>query len=266
MNQIKAVVFDWAGTTVDFGCFAPVDAFVRIFKEKDIDLTFEEVRAPMGMAKKDHVRAILNFPRITGLWYERFGTDWTEADATALYEEFEPALMENLAGYTEVLEGVTEICGWLRKNQIKIGSTTGYTRDMMDVVCRRAKAQGYEPDAVVTSEMTRGKGRPAPDMLFKNMELLGVYSPSAVIKVGDTVADIKEGVSAGAVSVGVVIGSSVMGLTEEEYGELGEPEKFAACRRTMAVFREAGADHVIMTINELPALIENINRERRAYG
>ena len=173
MNQIKAVIFDWAGTTVDFGCFAPVKAFMRIFKDQGIDLTAQEVRIPMGMAKKDHIRAIMGFPRITRLWHERFGTGWTEADVAALYAEFEPYLMATLGGYAEVLDGVIETCEWLRGKQIKIGSTTGYTREMMTVVCREAGRQGYEPDTVVTSDMTDGRGRQGPEMMFKNMELWG---------------------------------------------------------------------------------------------
>lgn len=263
MNQIKAVVLDWAGTTVDFGCFAPLDVFKRIFADKGIELTLEEVRLPMGMAKKDHIRAILLFPRITALWQERFGIAWTETDVEAMYADFEPLMMETLAGHTEVLEGVIDTCGWLRRNRIKIGSTTGYTGKMMETVCREAGKKGYMPDAVVTADMVGGCGRPAPDMMFKNMELLGVYPPSAIVKVGDTVADIEEGLNAGAVSVGVVVGSSVMGMTKEEYGALDEKEKIEACRRAAAVFCTAGADHVILSLKELPALIEMINSKRR---
>lgn len=53
MGKIEAVIFDWAGTTVDFGCFAPVQAFVEVFKHFGIEPTMEEVRKPMGMLKKE---------------------------------------------------------------------------------------------------------------------------------------------------------------------------------------------------------------------
>lgn len=33
MNRIKGVIFDWAGTTVDFGCTSPVSAFMKHFAE-----------------------------------------------------------------------------------------------------------------------------------------------------------------------------------------------------------------------------------------
>ncbi|EHG8745147.1 phosphonoacetaldehyde hydrolase [Enterococcus faecium] len=49
--MIKTVIFDWAGTTVDFGCMAPVHAFRNAFLEKGIQLTDKEIREPMGKLK-----------------------------------------------------------------------------------------------------------------------------------------------------------------------------------------------------------------------
>ncbi len=59
-NQIEGVILDWAGTAVDFGCFAPVHVFIDIFQKVGIDVTMEEARAPMGMLKIDHIRAMLS--------------------------------------------------------------------------------------------------------------------------------------------------------------------------------------------------------------
>ena len=70
MKKIKAVIFDWAGTTVDYGCMAPVQAFVEVFKQYGIEPTMEEVRKPMGMLKIDHIRTMLQMERIRGLWVE----------------------------------------------------------------------------------------------------------------------------------------------------------------------------------------------------
>ena len=68
MNKIEAVIFDWAGTTVDFGCFAPVNVFIEIFKEVGIEVTMEEARLPMGMLKWDHIKTMLQMERISNLW------------------------------------------------------------------------------------------------------------------------------------------------------------------------------------------------------
>ena len=63
MNRIKGVIFDWAGTTVDFGCTSPVSAFKEAFRRAGIDVTDEEVRAPMGLLKRDHIKSMLAMPR-----------------------------------------------------------------------------------------------------------------------------------------------------------------------------------------------------------
>lgn len=65
--KYEAVIFDWAGTTVDYGCFAPVQAFIDAFKASGIEPTVEEVRGPMGMLKIDHIRTMLKGERIAGL-------------------------------------------------------------------------------------------------------------------------------------------------------------------------------------------------------
>lgn len=83
--KYEAVIFDWAGTTVDYGCFAPVQAFLDSFHEYGIDPTMEEVRGPMGMLKIDHIRTMLQGERISGLWKEKYGRDWTEEDVHAVY-------------------------------------------------------------------------------------------------------------------------------------------------------------------------------------
>ena len=67
MNKVEGVIFDWAGTTVDFGCFAPVNVFIDIFKNAGIEVTMEEAREPMGMLKIDHIRAMLSMPRISDI-------------------------------------------------------------------------------------------------------------------------------------------------------------------------------------------------------
>ena len=84
MSKIKAVIFDWAGTTVDFGCFAPVAAFMESFKKHDIEVTEEETRKPMGMLKIDHIRTMLKMSRIAALWQEKYGREANDEDALAI--------------------------------------------------------------------------------------------------------------------------------------------------------------------------------------
>jgi phosphonoacetaldehyde hydrolase len=92
MNKIEGVIFDWAGTTVDFACFAPVNVFIEIFKAAGIEVTMEETRIPMGIPKREHIKAMLTMPRIRSLWTEVYGKDFDESDVDSLYSSFEPLL------------------------------------------------------------------------------------------------------------------------------------------------------------------------------
>jgi len=261
-SMIKGVIFDWAGTTVDFGCFAPLGVFLEIFRARDIEITLKEARSPMGMPNIDHIKAILDMERVSKLWEKKHGRPHTEKDVKALYKEFEPALTKILPSHSDVLDGVIEVCDELRGDGIKIGSTTGYTASMMKVLSSCAKENGYEPDALVTSEEVSA-GRPCPWMIFKNMEKLGIYPPHCLVKVGDTVTDIMEGLNAGVWSVGVIVGSSEMGLTREEYFDLGKEGRKKTRRKTEKKYYKAGAHYVIETMEDLPDLIVKIDRRMR---
>lgn len=251
MSRIKAVIFDWAGTTVDYGCFAPVQAFVEAFKHYGIEPTMAEVREPMGMLKIDHIRTMLNMPRIKACWTEKYGAEPTEenvAQVYGIYEEMPLGILDQFADpKPETLGAVAK----LRKKGIKIGSTTGYNDKMMSIVVPAAKANGYEPDVWFSPDSTNQKGRPYPYMIFRNMEALGITDVRSVLKVGDTISDIKEGKNAGVWSAGVVVGSSEMGLTQAEYEALSESEKETRCKEVAEKFLNAGADKVFNTLDDL---------------
>jgi phosphonoacetaldehyde hydrolase len=261
MNRIEAVIFDWAGTTVDYGCFAPVKVFMDIFKLAGIEVTMEEARAPMGMLKIDHIRTMLSMPRISVLWEEQHGRPFGEEDVEALYATFETTLLANLADYTDPIPHVIDAVENLRDRGLKIGSTTGYTNSMMEIVVPHADRKGYRPDFYITADDTNSLGRPFPYMIFRNMEALQLTTPSKVVKVGDTASDMKEGVNAGVWTVGVIEGSSEMGLTQEEVESLSETEKDAVRTKVEQVFYTNGADFTIRTMKELPELIERINEK-----
>lgn len=216
----------------------------------------EEVRKPMGMLKIDHIRTMMQMPRIHDLWKEKQGRDWTEEDVNAVYGKMEAMTMKILPDFADVKPYVLETIAELRKQGIKIGSTTGYTDEMMSIVVPAAKKNGYEPDVWFSPNTAGNMGRPYPYMMFRNMEALKVSDVRNVIKVGDTVADIKEGKNAGVITVGVIEGSSVMGYTQEEYEALTEEEKEKECARTAEVFHTAGADYVIKDMRGLIELIQ----------
>lgn len=260
MGKIEAVIFDWAGTTVDYGCFAPVQAFVEVFRHFGIEPTTEEVREPMGMLKRDHIKTMLQMERIHDLWVEKYKREADEADIDKMYGMFEEKLMGILDRFTEPKPYVLEAVAELRGMGIKIGSTTGYTDEMMKIVTEGAKEAGYEPDAWFSPNAVGDAGRPYPYMIFKNMEVLGISSTANVIKVGDTVSDIKEGKNAGVLSVGVIEGSSEMALSEEEYRSLSDQAREARIEKVRETFKNAGADYVIRNMGELTSLVKEIEK------
>ena len=147
----------------------------------------------------------------------------------------------------------------LREKGLKIGSTTGYTSQMMEQVLPRAAELGYEADCVVTPDVT-GASRPTPFMLYECMRRLNVYPPRAVVKVGDTVVDILEGKNAGAWSIGILTGSNLLGLTRAEYEAMAPEELAQRKQKASERYMEAGADLVIDSIRDLPAALAELER------
>ncbi|MGN0136444.1 phosphonoacetaldehyde hydrolase [Anaerotignum sp.] len=254
--KYDGIIFDWAGTTVDYGSFAPVKAFVEAFEAFGITPTLEEVRKPMGMLKIDHVRTMLSMERISKLWEEIHGRAWTEADVQQVYELSEKKIIEIVHQFAEPKPYVKETIAELRAMGMKIGSTTGYTDEMMEIVVPAAKAAGYEADCWFSPDSVGKCGRPYPYMIFKNMQELKLQDIRRVMKVGDTVADIKEGKNAGMVSVGIVEGSSVAGLTQAEYEALTAEEKETLYQKVANIYYEAGADYVVRDIRGIVKLVK----------
>lgn len=260
MKKIECIIMDWAGTAVDYGCFAPVAAFIESFNEIGTPVTAAETRAHMGLTKVEEIRALFSIERVRTTFEQKFGRPYNEEDVQARYAAFQRVLFASLEDYTDPIPGVVETIAQLRAQGIKVGSTTGYTRSMMDVVLPAAAAKGYVIDNCVTPDGLPG-GRPTPYMIYKNMTELAVPSVDCILKYGDTIADIKEGVNAKVWTVGVVMGSNELGLTQEEVTAMPAAEleaRKADVRRRMT---EAGAHYVVDTIAELPTVIEDINNK-----
>jgi phosphonoacetaldehyde hydrolase len=162
-----------------------------------------------------------------------------------------------VARYATLIPGALDTVQWLRARGMKIGSTTGYVRSIMARVLPVAAAQGYAPDNCVCAD-DLPEGRPGPLQMYQTFIDLRVYPPSAVVKVDDTEPGIAEGVAAGCLTVGVALSGNIAGLTVEELA--AAPAAEVARLRAMATqrLRGAGADHVIDTVADLPALLESL--------
>ena len=191
-EQIRAIVLDWAGTTIDFGSRAPAKVFQEVFRRKGVEISVAQAREPMGMAKREHIRAITAMEPVNEAWVEIFGRPPEEADVDELYEQFLPLQLEVLKEHCDLIPGAKEAVDECRKLGLKIGSSTGYTRELMETVQVEADRQGYSPDCVLCAE-DAPKGRPAPFLLFEAAKRLDVYPTWRMIKVDDTAVGIEAG-------------------------------------------------------------------------
>lgn len=253
-SAIKAVLADLAGTTVDFGSCAPAGAFVELFARHGVKVTTADARGPMGIHKRDHIRTMLDMPGVSEQWSRVHGKAWAEQDLDALYAEFIPMTLEALPRYTQVIPGVVETVDKLHEQGIPIGVSTGYNNEMLDIVLTKAAEGGFVPDAAVCAADV-SRGRPAPWMIFRLMESLDACPPSAVIKVGDTIADIEAGLNAGVWTVGVTQTGNLVGLTQAEWNALDQAERQRCTAEAERRFLAAGAHYVLDSFADLPDLI-----------
>lgn len=257
-DSLGLVVFDWAGTTVDYGCRAPVVAFAKVFQQRGIDITMGQARGPMGMEKRAHIEAVGQMEEVGRQWLQQYGRAMSDADIDAMFADFVPLLLEVLGEHSAIIPGVLEAVQWLRRHNIKVGASTGYFREAADVVAQSAAALGFSPDySISATEVVAG--RPAPWMIFRVMEELQVYPPRTVVNVGDTVVDVETALNAGVWAVGVAETGNLCGLSPAEFEELPAAEAEQRVSSAKNTLRRAGAHYVIRNMNELPQVITAIN-------
>jgi len=225
-GKLQGVVLDWSGTTLDYGCFAPTVVFVQLFKAQGVEISLEEARRPMGAYKRDHIAQILQMPEVAARWEAAQGHPPKDNDVQTLYEAFIPRQIETIVDYADLITGVKETVEAFHRQGLKVGSCTGYTRAMMAPLLPEAKKRGYEPDAVVCPDEVSG-GRPAPWMCYLNAMKLGIYPMEALVKIGDTLVDMAEGLNAGMWTIGLAKTGNELGMTETDANALS-PEALQA--------------------------------------
>jgi len=260
---IAAIVFDWAGTLVDYGSCAPPGAFVAAFAEHNVPITQALARAPMGLAKRAHIAAILNTPEVTRAWSAVHGESPGDSAIDSIYRAFLPLQLSCIERYSSVIPGVVDAVQTLRANGIRIGSSTGYTRELMQRVLPLAERQGLSIETVLTaSDMEIG--RPAPWLIFENARRLGVYPMSRLVKIDDTVAGIEAGRNAGAWCVGVSRTGNLVGLDRASFEALPAEERASRVEAATRRLFKAGAHAVIESAADCPRAIDMLEQAMRA--
>jgi phosphonoacetaldehyde hydrolase len=256
-HPIKAVIFDWAGTMVDFGCMAPVEALIDAFAAHGVGITAAQARRDMGRAKRDHVAAILNEPSVTAAWQAARGEPPAEKDVDAIYGALEPLIEAAATRCATLIPGAASVAADLKGLGIKIGSGTGYTRQMMSGILPRAAEQGYAPGVVVCAGET-ASGRPAPLMAWKALIELDAWPAQACVKVDDATVGIEEGRLAGCWTIGLAASGNGVGLSLAEYDALDTADRRARVAASAEKLKAAGADFVIETVADIRPALEAI--------
>jgi len=262
-GPLQAVIFDFAGTVIDYGSCAPAAAFIEVFRQSNVEVTTAEARAPMGRAKRDHISAILEMPAVAERWQRSHGNLPGEEDIDQLYAQFLPTQLKCLDDHSQLIPGAQQAVAECRRRGLKIGSSTGYSQPLMDVVLPEARRQGFQPDCVLCADDV-ASGRPAPWMCVENARRLNVYPMAAIVKVDDTPVGIEAGRNAGMWTVGISKSGNLVGLTWEQtqQAEAAElRERVAAAEKTLF---GVGAHYVIESVADLTRVLDDIQQRLAA--
>lgn len=261
---VKAVIFDWAGTVIDSGVFGPTVVFLELFKNEGVPITIDEARGPMGIHKKDHLRMITQMEGVRTRWFEKWGRYPEESDVDRMFNNAVPMQLACLSDYSTMIEGAVDTVNTLQHTMnLKIGTTTGYTSDMLDVIKPLAAEAGYIPDSYVAADEVP-QARPYPYMVWLNLIRMDVNPIQAVVKVDDTTDGVREGITAGCWAVGLARTGNYVGHTEAEISALSEEDYERKLKRSYSALVDSGAHYVIDTVNDMPYVIRDINRRLAA--
>ena len=259
-GKVKGLILDWSGTVADAYVIAPAVVFVDVFAKHGVEITMEEARGPMGLRKDLHIAQLTKNPDIRERWRKVKDADPTQSDVDAMFEDFVPMQLDCLRRYTKLMPGVAETTEQIKAMGIKIGSTTGFVRSMVDILAADAAEQGFHPDVTVAGDEVVNGARPKPFMVYRNLDLLDVHPIQSVIKVDDTVTGVGEGLEAGCWTVGIARYSNYMNINSLEEAETVSEDEI---ERRLAISRDllekCGSHYVINEFSELLDVIDDVN-------
>src|ERR1700689_1543989 len=104
-TRFDLVIFDWAGTMVDFGCEAPVKALVEAFRAEGVHIDEAAARRDMGRAKIDHVRSLLSYPPVATAWLKVHGRPAGAEEVDVLMARLGPLMREHASRASTLIPG-----------------------------------------------------------------------------------------------------------------------------------------------------------------
>ncbi len=269
-RSVGYVMLDCSGTTMDRYVDAPAIVFVEVFKKYGLEITMPEAREPMGLRKDLHIKAITEIGSVRERFMAKFGRAPNQSDVDRMFADFVPTQLALLreGSYHTLLPGVAEVVKGMQQQGLRIGVTTGFTRDMLDLLLAGAAPQGFVPDASCAGDEVE-MPRPTAYMVIKNLERMGVYNLQnamrRTVKVDDTVSGAGEGAPL-CWRVGVSKWSNYVADSWDAVRQMSPAE--LAARESASkekIIAQSGAHYVIDDLRDLPAVLADIN-QRLAAG
>ena len=259
-GKVRGLILDWSGSVADAYVIAPAIVFVEVFARQGVEVSMEEAREPMGLRKDLHIAEMTREPEIRERWYEAKGSYPTQDDVDRMYSDYVPIQLDCLRQYSQLLPGVIETAKKIQADGMKIGSTTGFVRSMVDILLEEARKQGFHPDATVAGDEVVNGARPKPFMLYRNLDLMDVHPIQSVIKMDDTGGGVSEGLEAGCWTVGLARYSNYMNINSVEEAEsISEDEIQRRLAKSRDMLIKSGAHYVINEFSELLDVIPDVN-------
>lgn len=200
--KFKAVLLDLVGTTVKEEPNTIIGAFERAFKDNNVDVDDAFLRAHRGRGKKEIVESLAATRGIP------------ENITLKIYDDFRQNIENGISGFSPA-EGASEVFSYIKNLHIKLGLGTGLPRGIFDLMLKQLRWDSAVFDYVGIAEEV-GTGRPDPGMIIQMMERLNINNPDEFLKVGDTVADIREGKNAGVKTAVILAGTQDNNLLKNE--------------------------------------------------
>jgi phosphonatase-like hydrolase len=197
--MIRMVVFDMAGTTVDENNIV-YKTLQQVINAAGFDFSLEQVLTEgAGKEKLVAIKDILSLA----------GSQPDDSLANKIYASF----TNDLAIAYDRFElkpqpGAEELFKILKGKDILVVLNTGYNQATADSILQKLGWEiGLQIDELVTASNVTNN-RPDPDMILLAMKEFRITDAKEVVKVGDSIIDIEEGINAGCgLSIGITTGA-----------------------------------------------------------
>ena len=253
--MIRCCIFDLGGTLVDKYSLLPFISLSNSFRKYNIEVPDYVLAKDMGKKKLDHIQSICNDSFIK--------ENYNSINPLDIYKEFNKIQYETMTKHMDIIPETKKCIHYLDDKSIRTGITTGFNKEQMDIAVKLLQDNDIVIENAVSSSCISNMSRPYPHMINKNMEQLRISHPKHVLKIDDTEVGIQEGINAGCYTVGVARWSINMEVfTYAEKYLLSTSNKDAQGRleykldQSRKKLKDAGADFVIDTLDELPSIID----------